>query len=128
MTCSTATSPTTRTRCSELLPEWAQWCIEQNGIDGDAAAPFRDAARRAASALAGDQDGDPDAEDDEAPFRCPELRALRVGAGQVQAVEEPRASSRGLRSGSGINRPAVVSPLLPEILDDLAGLRVADLD
>jgi hypothetical protein len=48
-----------------LLPEWTKWCIEQSGLDGDAAARSREAARRAASVLAGDQDG-------EAPFRRPE--------------------------------------------------------
>ena len=45
-----------------LLPEWTEWCIEQSGLNGDAAARSRKAARSAASVLV-------DAEDDEAPFR-----------------------------------------------------------
>jgi hypothetical protein len=55
-----------------LLPEWTEWCIEQCGLDGDAAARSREAARSAASVLIGDQDDEPDAENDEAPFRRPE--------------------------------------------------------
>jgi hypothetical protein len=54
-----------------LLPEWAQWCIERTGLDGDAAARSREAARSAASALVHDDD-EPAAEDDKAPFRRPE--------------------------------------------------------
>ena len=50
-----------------LLPEWTQWCIERTGLDGDAAARSREAARSAASALV--HDNEPAAEDDEAPFR-----------------------------------------------------------
>jgi hypothetical protein len=59
-----------------LLPEWTQWCIEQLGLDGDAAARSRKAARSAASVLVDDEDDEPVAEDDEpvaeddeAPFR-----------------------------------------------------------
>ncbi len=52
-----------------LLPEWTQWCIEQTGLDGDAAARSRAAARAAAAALV-DENGDkPAAEDGGAPFR-----------------------------------------------------------
>jgi len=51
-----------------LLPEWTQWCIERTGLDGDAAAWSREAARCAASALVDDED-EPVAEDDKAPFR-----------------------------------------------------------
>ena len=52
-----------------LLPEWTQWCIEQSGLDGDAAARSREAARSAASVLVDDEDDEPATEDDEAPFR-----------------------------------------------------------
>ncbi|MBV9208495.1 MAG: hypothetical protein JO037_24525 [Actinobacteria bacterium] len=58
-----------------LLPEWTQWCIERTGLDGDAAARSRAAARSAASALVHDDqalvhdDQNRAAEDDEAPFR-----------------------------------------------------------
>jgi len=52
-----------------LLPEWTQWCIERTGLDGDAAARSRQAARSAASALVHDEDDEPTAGDDEAPFR-----------------------------------------------------------
>ena len=52
-----------------LLPEWTQWCIERTGLGGDAAARARDAARSAASALVHDEDDEPAAEDDKAPFR-----------------------------------------------------------
>jgi hypothetical protein len=52
-----------------LLPEWTEWCIEQIGLDGDAAAQSRQAARFAASALVDDGDGEPVAENSEAPFR-----------------------------------------------------------
>jgi hypothetical protein len=51
-----------------LLPEWTEWCIEQSGLDGDAAGS-REAARAAASVLADDEDDEPAAEDDDAPFR-----------------------------------------------------------
>ena len=51
-----------------LLPEWTQWCMERTGLDGDAAARSREAARSAASSLVHDRD-EPAAEDDEAPFR-----------------------------------------------------------
>jgi hypothetical protein len=53
----------------QLLPEWTQWCIERTGLDGDAAARSREAARSAASALVHDEDDEPAAEDDKAPFR-----------------------------------------------------------
>src|SRR5262249_41000285 len=52
-----------------LLPEWTEWCIEQTGLDGDAAARSRQAARAAASALVDEEDDKPAAEDGEAPFR-----------------------------------------------------------
>ena len=52
-----------------LLPEWTQWCIEQSGLTGDAAAWSRKAARSAASVLVDDEDDEPAREDDEAPFR-----------------------------------------------------------
>ena len=48
-----------------LLPEWTEWCIERNGLDGDAAAR----SRAAAPAVAGEEDDEAVAEDDEAPFR-----------------------------------------------------------
>jgi len=52
-----------------LLPEWTQWCRQQSGLDGDAAARSREAARSAASVLVDDEDDEPAAEDDQAPFR-----------------------------------------------------------
>jgi hypothetical protein len=52
-----------------LLPEWTQWCIERTGLEGDAAARSREAARSAATALVHDEDDQPAAEDDKAPFR-----------------------------------------------------------
>ena len=52
-----------------LLPEWTQWCIERAGLDGDAAARSRQAARLAASALVHDEDDEPAAKNDNAPFR-----------------------------------------------------------
>jgi hypothetical protein len=55
-----------------LLPEWTEWCIEQSGLDGAAAARSREAARSAASVLVDDEDDEPAAEDDQAPFRRPE--------------------------------------------------------
>jgi hypothetical protein len=54
---------------SWLLPEWTQWCAEHSGLDGDAAARSREAARAAASALVDDEDDRPADENDEAPFR-----------------------------------------------------------
>jgi hypothetical protein len=51
-----------------LLPEWTEWCIEQSGLNGDAAARSRTAASSAASALIAEDD-EPAAEDDTAPFR-----------------------------------------------------------
>lgn len=56
----------------QLLPEWTEWCIEQSGLDGDAAARSREAARAAASELVDDEDRKPVAEDDTTPFRRPE--------------------------------------------------------
>jgi len=41
-----------------LLPEWTQWCIEQTGLDGAAAARSREAARSATSVLVGDEADD----------------------------------------------------------------------
>jgi hypothetical protein len=41
----------------------------RTGLDGDAAVRSREAARSAASALVHDEDDEPAAEDDEAPFR-----------------------------------------------------------
>jgi hypothetical protein len=52
-----------------LLPEWTEWCIEQNGLDGNVAAQSRAAARVAASALVDEEGDEPAAEDGEAPFR-----------------------------------------------------------
>ena len=52
-----------------LLPEWTEWCIEQSGLNGDAAARSRKAARSAASVLVDDEDDEPAPEDEEAPFR-----------------------------------------------------------
>ena len=52
-----------------LLPEWTQWCIEQSGLNADAAARSREAARSAASLLVDGEDAKPAPEDDEAPFR-----------------------------------------------------------
>jgi hypothetical protein len=52
-----------------LLPEWTEWCIEQSGLNGDAAVRSRKAARSAASVLVDAEHGEPTAEDDEAPFR-----------------------------------------------------------
>jgi hypothetical protein len=52
-----------------LLPEWTEWCIEQIGLDRDASARSREAARSATSALVDDEDDEPVAEDDKAPFR-----------------------------------------------------------
>jgi hypothetical protein len=52
-----------------LLPERTEWCIGQSGLDGDAAARSREAARAATSVLVDDEDDDLVAEDDEAPFR-----------------------------------------------------------
>ncbi len=52
-----------------LLPEWTEWCIRQSGLDDDLAARSREAARSAASTLVGDEDEEPAADDDEAPFR-----------------------------------------------------------
>jgi hypothetical protein len=55
-----------------LLPEWTEWCIEQSGLDGDAAARSREAARSEASALVDDEERKPVTEDDTTPFRRPE--------------------------------------------------------
>ncbi len=52
-----------------LLPEWTQWCIEQSGLTGDAAARSSEAARSAASVLVDGEDDESAPEDDEAPFR-----------------------------------------------------------
>jgi hypothetical protein len=52
-----------------LLPEWTEWCIERTGLGGDAAARSREAARSVATALVNDEDDEPAAEDDKAPFR-----------------------------------------------------------
>ncbi|HEY3733177.1 MAG TPA: hypothetical protein VGL63_04610, partial [Streptosporangiaceae bacterium] len=51
-----------------LLPERTEWCIEQSGLDGEASARSREAARFATSKLADDED-EAAAEDDDAPFR-----------------------------------------------------------
>jgi hypothetical protein len=55
-----------------LLPEWTEWCIEQSGLDGDAATRSREAARSAASELVDEEDDRPVTEDDTTPFRRPE--------------------------------------------------------
>lgn len=52
-----------------LLPDWTEWCIEQSGLDGDAAARSRKASRSVASARVDDEDDGPTPEEDEAPFR-----------------------------------------------------------
>jgi hypothetical protein len=52
-----------------LLPTWTQWCIEQTGLDGNAARRSREAAHSATSVLVGDEADEQVAEDDEAPFR-----------------------------------------------------------
>jgi hypothetical protein len=52
-----------------LLPEWTEWCIGQSRLDGDAAARSRKASCSAASELTDDEDDEPAAEDDKAPFR-----------------------------------------------------------
>jgi hypothetical protein len=52
-----------------LLPEWAEWCIAQSGLDGDLAARSREAAHSAASRLVDDEDDERAAEDVTAPFR-----------------------------------------------------------
>ena len=54
-----------------LLPEWTEWCIDQSGLDGDAAARSREAAHSAASELV-DDDAKRVTEDDTTPFRRPE--------------------------------------------------------
>lgn len=51
-----------------LLPEWTEWCIEQAGLDGDAAARSRAAARSAASGVV-DEDDEPVTKDVTMPFR-----------------------------------------------------------
>ena len=52
-----------------LLPEWTEWCIEHGGLDGDAAARSREAARSAASELVDDEGDEPVSEDVTTPFR-----------------------------------------------------------
>jgi len=52
-----------------LLPEWTEWCIEQTGLNGDAAARPRKAARSVASVLVDDEDDESADEDDKTPFR-----------------------------------------------------------
>jgi hypothetical protein len=69
-----------------LLPDWTQWCIERTGLDGDAAARSRETARSAASALVHDEDIEPTAEDDKAPFRRPELTERSSGCQQTRAL------------------------------------------
>jgi hypothetical protein len=56
----------------ELLPEWTQWCLERSGLDGDAAARSRAAARAATAVLVGGEDGGHPDEEDDRPFRRPE--------------------------------------------------------
>jgi len=55
-----------------LLPEWTEWCIEQSGLDGDAAARSREAARSEASELVDEENDKPVTEDVTTPFRRPE--------------------------------------------------------
>ena len=69
-----------------LRPEWTQWRIERTGLDGDAAARSRQAARSAASAPVHDQD-DPPAADDKAPFR------------RQESTERIRAKQKALLCG-----------------------------
>ena len=52
-----------------LLPEWTEWCIEQSGLDGDAAARSREAARSEASELVDEENDKPVTEDVTTPFR-----------------------------------------------------------
>ena len=52
-----------------LLPEWTQWCIEQNGLTGDLASRSRAAALTEAAALVDEETNAPAAEQDEPPFR-----------------------------------------------------------
>jgi hypothetical protein len=52
-----------------LLPEWTQWCIEQNGLSGDLASRSRAAALTEAMALVDEKTNAPAAEQDEPPFR-----------------------------------------------------------
>jgi hypothetical protein len=52
-----------------LLPEWTEWCIGQSVLREDAATRSRKAARSAASVLVDDEDDEPAAEDEKAPFR-----------------------------------------------------------
>lgn len=49
-----------------LLPEWAQWCLEQNGVDGDFAARSIAAANSAAAVPVGESGG---RRDEESSFR-----------------------------------------------------------
>jgi hypothetical protein len=53
----------------QLLPEWTQWCLERSGLDGDAAARSREAARAAAAVLVDDEAEERGDEDDERPLR-----------------------------------------------------------
>jgi len=52
-----------------LLPEWTEWCIEQGGLDGDAAARSREAACSEALQLVEDKHDEPVTEDVTMPFR-----------------------------------------------------------
>jgi hypothetical protein len=52
-----------------LLPEWAQWCIEQSGIDGDFAAQSRGTALAESEAIVDEETRGSAPERDEAPFR-----------------------------------------------------------
>lgn len=52
-----------------LLPEWARWCLEQNGVDGEFAARSIAVANSVAAAPVGETG---DGLDEEYPFRRPE--------------------------------------------------------
>jgi len=52
-----------------LLPEWTQWCIEQNGIGGDFAARSRGTALTESAAAVDEETHDSAPELDDAPFR-----------------------------------------------------------
>ena len=52
-----------------LLPRWTQWCIEQDGLDGELAARSRGAALTEAAALVDEETAERDTEPDDGPFR-----------------------------------------------------------
>lgn len=60
--------PDSANQALELLPDWVQWCIEQSGITGNAAAQALAAARAEASRLA-TAGGDYSKDDQDRPYR-----------------------------------------------------------